>query len=103
MVSWLWIPATCAGMAVGLAAGAALVNYGTGRGDVVLLGAVTGVGVGVAQALVLVRRRIPARWPFLVPELARRYADPASSQATREATAVAFQSFHRYLGIGIGE
>ena len=44
-----------------------------------------------------------ARWPFLVPELARAYADPASSQATREATAAAFDSFHRYLGIGIGE
>ena len=58
-VSWLWIPATCAGMALGLTAGAALVDYGTGRGDVVLMGAVTGVGVGVAQALVLARRRIP--------------------------------------------
>jgi hypothetical protein len=34
-----------------------------------------------------------ARWPFLVPELARAYADPASSQATREATRVAFESF----------
>ena len=44
-----------------------------------------------------------ARWPFLVPQLARAYADPDSSQATREATAVAFDSFHRYLGIGIGE
>jgi hypothetical protein len=44
-----------------------------------------------------------ARWPFLVPELARAYADPASSQATREATTVAFESFHRYLGTGIGE
>jgi hypothetical protein len=58
-VSWLWIPATCVGMAVGLAAGAALADYGTGRGDVVLLGAVTGVGVGVAQALVLARGRLP--------------------------------------------
>jgi Domain of unknown function (DUF4386) len=44
-----------------------------------------------------------ARWPFLVPELARAYADPASSQARREATTVTFESFHRYLGIGIGE
>ena len=32
-VSWLWIPATMVGMAVGLAAGAALVDYGIGRGD----------------------------------------------------------------------
>jgi hypothetical protein len=32
-VSWLWIPATIAGMAGGLAAGAALVDYGIDRGD----------------------------------------------------------------------
>jgi hypothetical protein len=57
-VSWLWIPATSAGIAVGLAAGAALVDYGIDRGDLVLMGAVTGVGVGVLQALVLARHRI---------------------------------------------
>jgi hypothetical protein len=57
-VSWLWIAATSVGMAAGLTAGAALVDYGTGRGDVVLMGAVTGVGVGVLQALVLARHRI---------------------------------------------
>jgi len=59
-VSWLWIPATSAGMALGLAAGAALADYGTDRGDVLLIGAATGVGVGVAQALVLARHRIPS-------------------------------------------
>jgi hypothetical protein len=62
-VSWLWIPATAAGMAVGLTAGAALVDYGTGRGDVALLGAVNGVAVGAMQALILARHRIPgALW-----------------------------------------
>jgi hypothetical protein len=65
-VSWLWIPATCVGMAVGLAAGAALVDYGTGLGDVVVLGAVTGVGVGVAQALVLLQRRVPGAFWWAV-------------------------------------
>jgi Domain of unknown function (DUF4386) len=44
-----------------------------------------------------------ARWPFLVPILARKYADPASSEATREATVVVFESFHTYLGVAIGE
>jgi hypothetical protein len=44
-----------------------------------------------------------ARWPFLVPQIARAYADPSSSQARREASTVAFESFHRYLGIGVGE
>jgi hypothetical protein len=62
-ISWLWIPATTAGMAVGLVAGATLVDYGIARGDLALMGAVTGVAVGVMQALVLARHRIPgALW-----------------------------------------
>jgi hypothetical protein len=52
-VSWLWVPATTVGMVVGLMAGAWLVDYGIGRGDLVLMGAINGLGVGVAQALVL--------------------------------------------------
>jgi hypothetical protein len=62
LVSWVWIPATAAGMAVGLAAGAALVDYGIERGDIVLMGAVTGLGVGTLQALVLARHQIPHAW-----------------------------------------
>lgn len=58
---------------------------------------VVGVLAAVVQFLGL------ARWPFLVPALARAYTDPDSTQATREATKVAFDSFHRYLGVGIGE
>jgi hypothetical protein len=62
-VSWLWIPATSVGMAVGLAAGADLVDYGIDRVDLALMGAVTGLGVGILQALVLARHRIPgALW-----------------------------------------
>ena len=45
-------------MAVGLAAGAALVDYGIGRGDLVLMGAVTGALVGGLQALVLARQGV---------------------------------------------
>ena len=59
LVSWLWILATIAGMAVGLVAGAALVDYGTDRPDLALMGALNGLGVGVMQALVLMRHRIP--------------------------------------------
>ena len=44
-----------------------------------------------------------ARWPFLVPALARAYEDPESSPATREAAAVVFDSFNRYLGVAVGE
>lgn len=58
---------------------------------------VVGVLAAVVQFLGL------ARWPFLVPALARVYTDPASTEATREATKVVFDSFHRYLGVGIGE
>jgi hypothetical protein len=58
-VSWLWVAATSIGMAVGLTAGAALVDYGIGRGDLMLMGAVTGLGVGASQALVLARHGIP--------------------------------------------
>ena len=58
---------------------------------------VVGVLAAVVQFLGL------ARWPFLVPALARTYDDPASSQATREATVVVFESFHRYLGVAVGE
>jgi hypothetical protein len=54
-VSWLWIVATSIGMAAGLTAGAALVDYGISRGDLLLMGAITGLGVGVLQALVLSR------------------------------------------------
>jgi hypothetical protein len=54
-VSWLWIAATSIGMAAGLTIGAALVDYGIGRGDLMLMGAVTGLGVGGFQALVLSR------------------------------------------------
>jgi hypothetical protein len=62
-VSWIWIPATIAGMAIGLIAGAAIVSYGIGRADLALMGAVNGAAVGTMQALVLARHRIPgALW-----------------------------------------
>ena len=74
-VSWLWILATTVGMAVGLVAGAALVDYGIDRGDLLLMGAVNGVAVGVLQALVLARHRIPgAFWGPLRTRLPGRLA-----------------------------
>ena len=48
-VSVAWIAATAIGMGTGLAAGAALVSYRTDITSLALMGAVTGVGVGVAQ------------------------------------------------------
>ena len=43
VVPGIWIAATSIGMAAGLALGAALVDYGIGRGDLMLMGAVTGL------------------------------------------------------------
>ena len=63
VVSWLWIVATSVGMAVGLTVGAVVVDYGIGRTDLMLMGAVTGAGVGGLQAAVLSRQRISgAAW-----------------------------------------
>jgi hypothetical protein len=52
-------------MGVGLLAGAAAVNYETGLGDLALMGAITGIPFGAAQALVLAGRghvRGPGGW-----------------------------------------
>ena len=63
LVPWLWIAAMSIGMAVGLTLGAALVDYGISRGDLMLMGAITGAGVGGLQAIVLARQRISgAAW-----------------------------------------
>ncbi|MFL5779431.1 MAG: DUF4386 family protein [Chloroflexota bacterium] len=60
---------------------------------------VVGSAAGLVQALGLVR------WPFAVPELARRYvsADGPDAEATRCSIVVTFATLHRLLGVGIGE
>jgi len=56
-----------------------------------------GVIAGVAQTLGFLR------WPFLVPYLAQTYLDPAATEAQRAAAAIAFEAFHRYAGMAVGE
>jgi hypothetical protein len=59
-----------------------------------------GAGAALVQALGLVR------WPFAMPELARRYvAAPEGPEgaATRQTIEVVFATLHRLLGVGIGE
>lgn len=65
--------------------------------------AVASVVVGSAAALVQGLGLV--RWPFAVPELARRYiaADGPDAEATRRSVEVTFVTLHRLLGIGIGE
>ena len=60
-------------------------------------GDITVVSDALVQFLGLIR------WPFLVPYLARTAADPDASPARREAVDIVFQSFHRYLGVAVGE
>jgi hypothetical protein len=61
------------------------------------VGATTGVLAAVVQFLGLIR------WPFLVPYLARVMADEAATPAQKDAVDVVFQSFHRFLGVAVGE
>lgn len=46
-----WIAATTVGMGIGLLTGATVVGFQTSLADVAVMGAVTGVALGVAQAL----------------------------------------------------
>ena len=90
---------TASWTAVLLAPLAVLLGQVLGRDGLAIVPTATVVGVlaAVVQFFGL------ARWPFLVPTLARKYDDPAASEATREATVVVFESFHTYLGVAIGE
>jgi uncharacterized protein DUF4386 len=64
-----------------------------------VLSIVIGAAAALVQALGLVR------WPFAVPELARRYvaAEGPEAETTRRTIEVIFASLHRLLGVGIGE
>jgi hypothetical protein len=61
------------------------------------LSIVLGVAAALVQALGL------SRWPFAVPELARRYLAADATDATRDQVVVVFLTLHRLLGVGIGE
>lgn len=43
------------------------------------------------------------RWVYLVPALARAYADPALEPPERDVHASVFRALHQYLGVGVGE
>lgn len=65
-----WIPATGVGMGVGLLIGAVVVDYGTSLADLALMGALTGLVLGPAQALALPRQsRQRWLWAAAVPAL----------------------------------
>ena len=56
-----WIPATALAMGIGLAVGAWVVGYGTSLGELALMGSITGIPLGVAQAYLL-RDRVANAW-----------------------------------------
>jgi hypothetical protein len=65
-----WIPASGLGMGVGLLVGATVVDYGTSLADLALMGALTGLVLGPAQALALSRHaRQRWLWAATVPAL----------------------------------
>jgi hypothetical protein len=67
--------------------------------------ALTALSIVVGSAAALVQTLGLVRWPFAVPELARRYvaAEGPDAAATRQSIAVVFSTLHRLLGVGIGE
>jgi hypothetical protein len=65
-----WIPGTGVGMGIGLLVAAWVVDYGTSLADLALMGALTGVFLGPAQALALPRRtRMRWAWAAAMPAL----------------------------------
>ena len=68
--------------------------------------ALTALSIAVGAVAALVQGLGLVRWPFAVPELARRYVaapDGPEGDATRDAVEVVFANLHRLLGVGIGE
>jgi Domain of unknown function (DUF4386) len=68
--------------------------------------ALTVLSLVVGSAAALVQSLGLVRWPFAVPELARRYLaapDGPDGDAARETVTVLFATLHRLLGVGIGE
>jgi hypothetical protein len=80
-----------------LIAGAVLLGQALGFGGIVPVATTIGVLAGLVQLLGLLR------WVYVVPALARAYADPTLGPGQREAHAAVFRALHQYLGVGVGE
>ena len=86
-------------MLSGLLLIAAVVMLGQVLGftGVVPVAVTIGVIAGLVQMLGLLR------WVYVVPPLARAYADPTLAPEQREVHAAVFRALHQYLGVGVGE
>jgi hypothetical protein len=76
---------------------AVLLGQVLGPSGVVLVATTFGVLAGLVQMLGLLR------WVYVVPALARAYADPTLQPEQREVSAAVFRALHQYLGVGVGE
>jgi hypothetical protein len=67
--------------------------------------ALTALAIVIGAAASLVQAFGLVRWPFAVPELARRYlaAEGPDGDTTRRSIELIFATLHRLLGVGIGE
>ena len=67
--------------------------------------ALTAVSIAIGAGAALVQALGLVRWPYAVPELARRYvaAEGPDGEATRTSIEIIFATLHRLLGVGIGE
>ena len=80
-----------------LIAGAVLLGQVLRFGGIVPVATTIGVLAGLVQMLGLLR------WVYVVPALARAYADPTLEPEQREVHAAVFRALHQYLGVGVGE
>jgi hypothetical protein len=80
-----------------LIAAVVLLGQSLGSTGIVPLAVTIGVLAGLVQMLGLLR------WVYLVPSLARTYADPSVESGQREASVAVFRAMHQYLGVGVGE
>jgi len=80
-----------------LIAAAVLLGQVLGFEGIVPLATTFGVLAGLVQMLGLLR------WVYVVPALARSYADRSLSPEQREVQAAVFRALHQYLGVGVGE
>jgi len=80
-----------------LIAGAVLLGQVLGFGGIVPVATIIGVLAGLVQMLGLLR------WVYVVPVLARAYADSTLEPEQREVHATVFRALHQYLGVGVGE
>lgn len=94
-LSLLWWAFTMSGLL--LIATAVVLGQALGDSQVLPLAVTFGILAGLVQMLGLLR------WVYLLPPLARAYADPSLEDDERASILVTFRAFHQYVGVGVGE